>query len=396
MPMELTVESASAHADDFLKTIASYQDKKFEGRGIVTCGGGVKYGACAWVLVRLLRFLGCDLPIEVWALDDDEFDPELVRLLESYGATCVNAASVLKEHPHRRLRGWELKPYAILHSKFREVLFLDADNVPVRDPTYLLDSPQYKDSGTVFWPDPAHFRTPLNSPLWKIFGANPQESPDQESGQILLDKSRCWEALHLCNWYNQHSNFYYQHVYGDKETFRFAWQRLDQPISWPDKFASGELLFTLQQHDFGGDVLFQHRFYRKWSLYGHNTTIPGFEHEQLCLQFLDELRRQWKPEVHLLRRMTAEDRAFSESISGQRFIYDRLGHNRWPIRLGDGGRVLEGEGPNELFWGCEQGHLLFFGSDGRRRCRLTPASDGAWEGEQLKPRKMRLRLLPTE
>lgn len=27
----------------------------------------------------------------------------------------------------------ELRPYAIIHSAFREVLFLDADNLPVRD-----------------------------------------------------------------------------------------------------------------------------------------------------------------------------------------------------------------------------------------------------------------------
>ncbi len=47
----------------------------FSGRGIVTCGGGIKYGTCAWVLIKLPRQHGCTLPIEVWCLNDDEFDP---------------------------------------------------------------------------------------------------------------------------------------------------------------------------------------------------------------------------------------------------------------------------------------------------------------------------------
>lgn len=393
--MKLTTTTAAAKADAFLASVSGYPGGH-QGCGIVTCGGGVKYGACAWVLVKLLRHLGCQLPIEVWTLNDDEFDPDWVRLVEPLGVTCVNAASVLKEHPHRRLGGWELKPYAILHSRFQEVLFLDADNVPVRDPTYLFESSPYQKTGTLFWPDPEHFRTPLDSPRWSIFGTVPRESPDQESGQLLIDKARCWRALNLCNWYNEHSDFYYQHVYGDKETFRFAWQRLNQPISWPSKFASGNLLFTLQQHDFDDEVLFQHRFYRKWSLYGHNTAIPGFVHEELCLGFLEELRRLWKPERHLLRHMTSEDREFSAALHDRRFLYDRTGHNCWPIRLGKDGRVIEGEGPNELFWGCQQGRLSFFGSDGRPRCRLQPTAGGVWEGEQLAPRRIGLRLLPAD
>lgn len=172
--------------------------------------------------MNLLRHLGCELPIEVWCLNDDEYDPAFAELLRPFDADCISAQEVLHEHPHRRLRGWELKPYAIKHSRFQEVLFLDAVNVPVRDPTYLFDSSEYVATGTVFWPDPQDFKKPPESGLWQIFGAAYHDSPDQESGQVLIDKHRCWRAICLCNWYNEHSDFYYQHVYGDKETFRFA------------------------------------------------------------------------------------------------------------------------------------------------------------------------------
>jgi len=390
--MRLTPQNAALQSSQFMDTVPPCPDG-FHGRGIVTCGGGIKYGGCAWVLVNLLRSLGCELPIEVWCLNDDEYDPEFAKLLRSLGARCVNAQEVRQKHPHRRLRGWELKPYAIKHSRFQEVLFLDADNVPVRDPTYLFDSQQYAQTGTVFWPDPPHFKTPPESPLWQVFGAAYCDSPDQESGQLLIDKVRCWRALCLCDWYNQHSDFYYQHVYGDKETFRFAWQRLAQPISWPPTYASNRLLFTLEQHDFEGRVLFQHRFYRKWSLYGENTHIPGFVHEALCREFLNELRRRWQPQRHLMRNVSEQDLARMESLAGRRFIYDRPGHNRWAIRLDGSGRIEEGYGPNECFWWCEGDRLLFTGTDGKRKSELKAAGAG-WLGEATSPGRMQVRLLP--
>lgn len=391
-----TAENASNVADDFIRRIGSYPSSKYSGRGIVICGGGIKYGGCAWVLIKLLRHLGFELPIEVWCLNDEEYDPYWVKLVKSFGVSCVNAAQVAKEHPHRHLNGWELKPYAILHSGFQEVLFLDADNVPIRDPSFLFDTSQYQETGTVFWPDPENFQTQPESPLWKIFGLPYRESPDQESGQLLIDKRRAWRALNLCNWYNEHSDFYYRHVYGDKETFRFAWQRLEQPISWPEKFASNDLLFTLQQHDFEDNVLFQHRFYRKWLLYGPNTHIPEFIHEDLCLEFLAELREVWRPQVHLMRHISKEDRRLMAELTGRRFLYDRPGHNRWPVQLGEDAFVEEGYGPNERFWWIERELLFFVGMDGKKKCQLQLNKDEIWEGERKNPSRMRIRLTPLK
>ena len=41
-------------------------------RGIVICGGGERYLPSAYVLVRVLRHLGCGLPVEVWHLGEGE------------------------------------------------------------------------------------------------------------------------------------------------------------------------------------------------------------------------------------------------------------------------------------------------------------------------------------
>lgn len=50
----------------------------------------------------------------------------------------------------------QIKADAIIASSFEEVLYLDSDNIPLRDPTYLFDAELY--AGTdkphaIFWPD---------------------------------------------------------------------------------------------------------------------------------------------------------------------------------------------------------------------------------------------------
>jgi hypothetical protein len=131
-----------------------FPEHRFDGRGIVICAGGARLFTCAWVTIALLRRqLACTLPIEVWHLGPEEMGPPMRGLLEELGAHPIDAFEVAKRHQVERLGGWELKPYAVMHSRFREVLLLDADNVSVRDPAFLFDRPEYRDTGTLFWPD---------------------------------------------------------------------------------------------------------------------------------------------------------------------------------------------------------------------------------------------------
>ncbi len=395
--MLLTAVNAPVEATRFIDAIPPFPSETFDGQGIVVCGGGIKYGACAYVLVRLLRYLGCDLPIEVWCLNDDEFDPSWIELVKPYDVECVNAAEVLKSHPHRKLGGWELKPYAILHSRFREILFLDADNVPVVDPSFLFNTPQYTQTGTLFWPDPEDVQTAVTNSAWDVFDVPYCDCPDQESGQLLIDKSRCWSALNLCNYFNEHSNFYYQFVYGDKDTFRFAWQRMNQPICWPEKFASGEIPFVLLQHDFEGNVLFQHRYFHKWSFYGDNTSIPRFHHQEICLQFLQKLRETWQPQHHLMRNISRSDRESINRLTGRRFIYERFGHNRWEIQLGENAMIEDGYNPSAYLWWIEDGSLALAGINGKQKLLCSRNSGEVWEAvQQHGLHKIKIQVRPLE
>ncbi len=114
----ITEKNSRQELEKFLATVKNYPQKRFEGKGIVICGGGEKYFPGTWVLVNMLRYHGCTLPIEVWYLGDEEMDPHMANLLKPMGVTCIDGLQKRKEHPCRILKGWELKAYALLHSAF--------------------------------------------------------------------------------------------------------------------------------------------------------------------------------------------------------------------------------------------------------------------------------------
>jgi ADP-heptose:LPS heptosyltransferase len=287
----LNLHSAGMACERFIKTIPHYPER-FEGRGIVICAGGVRYFTNAWVCIRRLRRSGCRLPIEVWYLDENEMDAEMTSLLEPLDVKCVNARVMQKKYPGRIAGGWELKAYALVHSRFREVIFLDADNVVVRDPEYLFDTAQYQSTGAIFWPDYNRGRDQKASPIWRSCGLKQPNEAEFESGQMVVDKQRCWAALCLALWFNENSNFYYQHLYGDKETFHIAFRKLRTSYSLVPKEIR-TLDGTMCQHDFLGRRLFQHRNTDKWDLLLRNRTVKDFWFEEECLEDVKRLQELW-------------------------------------------------------------------------------------------------------
>ncbi|MEK0451697.1 MAG: hypothetical protein RL088_3965 [Verrucomicrobiota bacterium] len=174
-------------------------------RGIVICGGGERYLPSAYVLVRLLRHLKCSLPVEIWHLGEAEMPGTMRGLFAELGAVCVDGSVVRRTHPVRRLAGWELKCFAIMHSAFEEVMLLDADNCPVRDPAFLFDELPYQQTGAIFWPD--YTRLGPERAVWAASGIAYRDEPEFESGQIVVNKRRCWKALNVAMHINEYSDW---------------------------------------------------------------------------------------------------------------------------------------------------------------------------------------------
>lgn len=285
----LNLSSARAACEAFIASMPS-PPTIADRRGIVICAGNIRYFTCAWVCINMLRQLGCTLPIELWHRGPAELDHRMRQLVEPLDVRCIDALTVAREHPVRRLNGWGLKAFALVHSSFGQVLFLDADNVPVRDPTYLFDTIAYHESGAIFWPD--FGRTHESAPVWHSCGIPEPKTPEFESGQIVVDRRRCWRALRLALWFNEHDDFYYRYVYGDKETFHLAFKKLGMPFTLVPH-AIHRLQSTMCQHDLDGRRLFQHRNTDKWDVFGRNMVVEDFWFEDECRQFVKDLTRQW-------------------------------------------------------------------------------------------------------
>ena len=275
-----------------------------QGRGIVTCGSQ-KFAPYLFILIKSLRHHGCTLPIELWHMDGEINEP-LKQWLEPYGVTFKDGGA-LSWGRNRLFNGAHgIKPYSVVHSGFREVLFLDADNSVCADPTFLFETPEYRQSGALFWSDPVAATTKLGAAdLRKDFGLEPG-GEEFESGQFVVDKTRAWSALMLTLHLNERSGYYYRHLFGDKETFRMGFDAVRQPYvlaTQPKNIPDRDWLHKGHvQYWIDGTPLFFHRVGRKWEIIVTRQENHDLSHlpPALVSEIFEELQRRW-PEVMPLR-----------------------------------------------------------------------------------------------
>jgi hypothetical protein len=126
-------------------------------------------------------------------------------------------------------RMYAMKGAALLHTSFDEILFLDSDNIPARDPTFLFETDAFKETGALFWKD--YWMTKPNNPIYKILDLPCVEENEFESGQMVIKKSKkgVQEALELAFYMQRNAHVYYEIFHGDKDSFRFAWRYLKVP-----------------------------------------------------------------------------------------------------------------------------------------------------------------------
>jgi hypothetical protein len=223
-------------------------------RGIVTSAGGPTYFLNAYLNFRLLREAGCRLPIE-WFYLGAEMKPAWIALAARIEGVTLRdlAAGGIRDwglgigerqsNPHdpeyrvpripdysKDRGGWQSKIEAIVRSSFDEVLFLDADCFPLRDPGYLFDGELYRRSGAVLWPDIFLWDPDQATALDKRYGITLPER-QIESGQLMFDKRRCAAALDAVRRLNARSEETYRLVYGDKDTFLIGFLQTRTPFA---------------------------------------------------------------------------------------------------------------------------------------------------------------------
>ena len=310
----------------------------FHGRGIVTGGGGFRNFTNAWVLIRMLRYHGCNLPIELWHFGETELDPHMRQLLAPYHVEFVDVYKVAEERqvvppiPNR------LKSFAVLHSNFEGVLWLDSDNIPICNPEYLFEARQLTFAGALFWPQSC--QAFLQTPLWMVMDVPRRVETEFDTGQAIFLKEHCWEALHLARWLEtdpELSRFYH----GSNPSFRFAWHKFGLPVLMPQtrpqvlevrgpdgKTGSG----ILCQSDLDGQQIFQHRRSLRWHLFATTPPIAGSLFEPQCRGFIGELRKGWNGRIGVAPEVASKLAGeVLEELLQTVWITEKLGtENRFP------------------------------------------------------------------
>ena len=364
---------------------APYPEDRFEGRGIVTCAGGPRYFTCAWVLIWVLRRVHrSTLPIQLWHLGRAEMSDAMRFLLEEEHVEVVDAEAVLHRYPARVAGGWPLKPYAIAHSRFRELLFLDADTVPFVAPEVILDWDLFRRSGLLLWPDIIDLRE--SNPIWNILGLEQRDCISVDSSVIAIDKRRAWDVLDLTILLNEHWKEVYKFLHGDKDTFLLAAILAGgrHKIIEHRPFTSD---FDLVQRDPQGDAIVHHRTASKWKLFGLNRPVVEAAFTSHCEEALAELRQRWSGAIFHAPERSARAQAHEATlIAARRFRYELDSGVARCIELQAGGVIGEGRAENEQHWAVierDGGMVLQFFSQARMVVELLRRPDGSWQGRSI-------------
>jgi hypothetical protein len=364
---------------------APYPQDRFAGRGIVTCAGGPRYFTCAWVLIWILRRVHkSKLPIQLWHLGRAEMSDGMRLMLEEEDVEVVNAETVLHQYPARIGGGWPLKPYAIAQSRFREVLFLDADTVPLVPPAPILDWEIYRHSGLLLWPDILDLSE--GNPIWTRLDLAPRDCTSVDSSVIAIDKERAWDVLNLAILLNERWQEVYQFLHGDKDTFLLAailagaqYQIIEhRPFHCDD---------DLIQRDPDGNAFVHHRTSSKWKLFGANRPVVDAALDVHCEQALADLQRRWSGIIFHSPERSAQARAQeADMIATRRFCYQTNTNTERDLELLPAGVVGDGRAEHEQHWAVVERDgalVLQFFSATRVAVELVQRPDGNWRGHSL-------------
>lgn len=350
-----------------------YPEDRFAGKGIVICGGGTKYYPSLYVNIRMLRLLGCHLPVEVYYIGEAEMDDTMISILESIGNTkCINGKTLEDKYPIRIHGGWESKVYSIINSSFEEVLFMDADNTPLVNPEYLFDEKKYLDLGAILWPDYESWKHDEN--LWKILGIKYRKELQIESGQVLINKKKSWHQINAAKYFCDYSDYYFKHFYGDKEAFHFGWRVTDGDYASPPGPDWIENAIIVQK-DIIGSWVFSHRAQAKFKLNKTHKKCMSMPYEKDTLELLDELSTIWNGKIWFT------DKVNNELIGT--YIYNRISLDSRKLEFIKDGLIGLGSDKMERKWSLVNNKLSIYGDSGLTALLEWNQEKNCWFGKWL-------------
>lgn len=231
------------------------------GRGIVLSGND-KQAPFFLTSIMSFRRLGCNLPVEIMYLGENDLNDDWRMKLESIPGVVTRDLSQMVSDEGWELKGWASKAFALLMSSFREVIYLDADALFLINPEDLFEDPGYVETGALFFRDriyaPSSRKQWLKDMLPKPISKKAQTSrywtgesrEQQESGCLVVDKWRHFVAMLTVTRMNgpdrddnpkTGAKGVYSLFYGDKETFWLGWELAGDTDYWFHEGAAGNM-----------------------------------------------------------------------------------------------------------------------------------------------------------
>jgi hypothetical protein len=207
-------------------------------KGIVICTGN-RHFDLALVALKALQILENELPIEVVYSTSNDLSLNNQKILKKIfpNIRLIDLSLMAFNDSYLKLRGWEIKPFAVLASRFEQVILMDADVLFFEKPEILFKNKYFIQTGTLFFYDRPNLRDDIIKLIQTFSSNNSQPLPmrTQESGVVLIDKSRVlFGLLSICklNDYHERKRVTYVYLYGDKDTWWLGLHIINMPYSF--------------------------------------------------------------------------------------------------------------------------------------------------------------------
>ena len=207
-------------------------------KGIVICTGN-RHIQLTLVALKSLELIENELPIEVFYSSSNDLSLENQGLIKKSfpEVNLIDLSLTSFNDSYLHLRGWEIKPFAVLASRFSKVLLMDADVLFFEQPSTLFNNNYFIKSGTLFFYDRPTL--PYKTIQWintfSSYNDPPLPIRTQESGVVLIDKSRVLKGLlSVCklNDHDERKRFTYKYFYGDKDTWWLGFHIIQMSYSF--------------------------------------------------------------------------------------------------------------------------------------------------------------------
>lgn len=214
-------------------------------QGIVIPAGGsdLQIRFAGHLIAALRDVFGCSLPIQIVYAGDSDLPKERRDALLSFDKTnnteFLDVWTVFDDETLRlRRKGWAIKAFAALASRFEQVIVVDADAVFLQSPEVLFQQRAYVKNGAYLFHDRLLWQHSFEDrhEWWKDQIKEPSPAMNKslvwtedyaeecDSGVVVLDKSRTEVFVGLLHiaWQNSwavRDEVSYRITYGDKETW---------------------------------------------------------------------------------------------------------------------------------------------------------------------------------